>query len=80
MKLNSLKQIKLPTKVGSFLFSNNIYYYSGCGASTGQTPLQAPHSIQTSASITYLSSPADIQLTGHSASQAPQLIQASLIL
>jgi hypothetical protein len=54
-------------------------YYSGCGASTGQTLLQAPHSIQADASITYLSSPADIQLTGHSDSQAPQLMQASVI-
>ena len=56
-----------------------FFYYSGCGASTGQTLLQAPHSIHTSASITYLSSPAYIQLIGHSASQAPQLIQASFI-
>jgi len=58
-----------------FLFS-----YSGWGASTGHTLLQVPHSIQIVSSIIYLSSPADIQLTGHSGSQAPQLIQASVIL
>ena len=55
------------------------FYYSGWGASTGQTPAQEPHSIQVFASITYLSSPEDIHSTGHSASQAPQLIQASFI-
>lgn len=61
---------------GCFAF---YFTYAGLGASTGQTPAQAPHSIHSSASITYRSSPSEIQDTGHSASQAPQLIQSSLI-
>jgi len=56
-----------------------IYYYSGFGASTGQTSAHAPHSMHSSGSITYLVSPAEMQLTGHSDSQAPQLIHSSLI-
>jgi len=52
-------------------------FYSGCGASTGQTLAQEPQSMQESASIMYLSSPADIQSTGHSGSQAPQLMHSS---
>ena len=53
--------------------------YSGLGASTGQTFAHAPQSIQASLSITYISSPGDIHDTGHSGSQAPQLIHSSLI-
>lgn len=58
----------------------NDQNYSWSGAPTGQTLAQAPHSMQESASITYIPSPADMQLTGHSASQAPQEIQVSAIL
>ena len=54
--------------------------YSAEGAATGQTPAQAPHSTQASASITYLPSPSEIASTGHSLAQAPQLIQSSLII
>ncbi len=50
-----------------------------CGAPTGQTLAQDPQSIQVSGSITYLPSPSEIAFTGHSASQAPQLIHSSLI-
>ena len=56
------------------------YHYSALGAETGQTSAQAPQSMQVAASITYLSSPAVIALTGHSLSQAPQLMHSSLIL
>jgi hypothetical protein len=35
--------------------------------------------MQAAASITYLVSPAEMQLTGHSGSQAPQLMQSSLM-
>jgi len=48
-------------------------------ASTGQESTQAPQSMQPEASITYLASPSEIALVGHSASQAPQLMQSSLI-
>lgn len=48
------------------------------GAETGQTSAQAPHSMQTSASITYLS-PSLIAETGHSPAQAPQAMQSSEI-
>lgn len=54
--------------------------YSCTGASTGQTFAHAPHSMHSSGFITYLSSPALMQLTGHSGSHAPQLMQASVIL
>jgi len=53
------------------------HYYSGCGASTGQTLAQEPQSIQEAASIMYLLSPAEMHSTGHSASQAPQLMHSS---
>ena len=55
------------------------FNYSAAGAETGHTPAHAPHSMQESASITYLPSPAEIQETGHSASQAPQLMHSSEI-
>jgi len=56
-----------------------LSFYSGFGASTGHTFAQAPHSMQPEASITYLSSPAVITSTGHSGSQAPQLMHASVM-
>lgn len=62
-----------------FLLYYVYAYASGFGAPTGQTDAHAPHSIQQSASITKIPSPSEIQLTGHSASHAPQLIQSSLI-
>jgi hypothetical protein len=54
--------------------------YSASGAPIGQTPAQVPHSIQADASITYLSSPCEIQLIGQALAQAPQLIHLSEIL
>ena len=54
--------------------------YSAEGAETGQTPAQAPHSTQESASITYFPSPSEIAFTGHSLSQAPQQMQSSEII
>lgn len=62
-----------------FRFEPNAAY-SATGAPTGQTPAQAPHSMQVSALISYLPLPSEIADTGHSASQAPQLMQASVIL
>lgn len=56
------------------------FSYSGCGAPTGQTLAHVPQSMQVPASITYLESPAEIQDTGHSASQAPQLMHSSEIM
>jgi len=53
--------------------------YFGWGAPTGQTFAQEPQSMQAPSSITYFVSPAEMQLTGHSGSQAPQLMQSSLI-
>jgi hypothetical protein len=50
------------------------------GASTGQASAQAPHSMQASASITYLPSPSEIASTGHSAAHAPQEMQSSLMM
>lgn len=49
-------------------------------ASTGQESVQAPQSIQASASITYVPSPAEIASTGQVPSHAPHSIQASEIL
>jgi hypothetical protein len=73
------RNIKRPSKKitspGHFIIQN----YFCCGASTGHTFAHAPHSIQASSSITYLESPADMHDTGHSASQAPQLMQSSVI-
>ena len=53
--------------------------YSSTGASTGHAPAQAPQSMQASASITYIESPAEIAFVGHSSMQAPQLMHESLI-
>ena len=57
-----------------------VFNYSAFGAPTGQTPAQAPHSTQASASITYFPSPSEIAPTGHSPAQAPQLTQSSEIM
>jgi hypothetical protein len=49
------------------------------GASTGQTPAQAPQSMQVSGSIAYLPSSLTLMApTGHSPSQVPQPMQVSL--
>jgi hypothetical protein len=53
--------------------------YAWAGAPTGQVASHAPHSMQTSASITNLPSPSEMAETGHSAAQAPQEIQSSEI-
>jgi hypothetical protein len=53
--------------------------YSSLGASTGQTPAQAPQEMQSSALMMYLSSPSLMQLVGHSSTHAPQLIQSSVM-
>lgn len=55
------------------------YNYCGWGAPTGQTFAQEPQSMHALSSMMYLVSPAEMQLTGHSGSQAPQLMQSSLI-
>lgn len=57
-----------------------MIYYSGCGASTGQTLWHDPQSKQASASISYLPAPSLIAPTGHSDSHAPQAIHASVIM
>ena len=54
--------------------------YSSCGAPTGQTPSQAPQDTQASSSITYLPSPSEIALFGHSSAHAPHMMQSSEIL
>ena len=53
--------------------------YSWLIAPVGQTPAQVPQSIQVSASISNLLSPAEIALTGHSGSQVPQFTHESEI-
>ena len=47
-------------------------YSASLGASTGQTPAQAPQEMQASASMTYFPSPSVMQFVGHSSTQAPQ--------
>jgi hypothetical protein len=49
-------------------------------ASVGQTAEQAPQSAHFSASIQRFPSFSEIASTGHSLSQEPQFVQASLIL
>jgi hypothetical protein len=49
-------------------------------ASVGQTSAHAPQSVQSLASMTYLSSPSLIALTGHSSTQVPHEIHSSVIL
>jgi hypothetical protein len=69
-----------------FIFINFLYFIvfnylsDNSGAPTGQTAAQAPQSMQSSGSITYLSSPCDIAFTGHSIAHTPQEIQFSFIL
>lgn len=79
MKNQKFAECKLLIAGRKLLVAECKLFYSAEGAPTGQTPAQAPHSIQVSASITYLPSPSEIALTGHSASQAPQLMHSSLI-
>ena len=62
------------------LFRIFLQDHSALGAPTGHTPAQAPHSMQVSASMTYLPSPSEIAPTGHSAAQAPQAMHSSEIL
>jgi hypothetical protein len=59
--------------------SHSLAPYLGLGAATGHTFAQEPQSMQASSSMMYLVSPAVMQLTGHSGSHAPQLMQSSLI-
>jgi hypothetical protein len=61
----------------AFLLSKN---YSCVGAPTGQVPLQAPQSMQASASIFALSPSIEIAPTGQPSTQAPQPMHSSLIL
>jgi len=67
---------KRPPRRRFFLF----FAYSAAGAPTGQVSAHAPHSMQVSGSITYLSAPSEIASTGHSAAQAPQEMHSSEIL
>ena len=50
------------------------------GALTGHVSAQAPHSMHSSALISYLPSFSEIASTGHSAAQAPQAMHSSEIL
>ena len=56
-----------------------VLNYSWLIAPDGQAPAHVPQSMQESASISYLPSPALIAPTGHSPSQVPQLIHSSEI-
>jgi hypothetical protein len=49
-------------------------------ASTGQVSIQAPQSMQVEASMTRASPFSLIELTGHTGSHAPQLIQSAVIV
>jgi hypothetical protein len=53
--------------------------YSAFIAPVGQPSSQAPQSMQTSGSTTYLSAPSEIAPTGQVAAQAPQLTHSSEI-
>jgi hypothetical protein len=57
-----------------------ILNYSSAGASTGQASAHAPHSMHSSALISYLPSTSTIALTGQASTQEPQAMQASEIL
>jgi hypothetical protein len=61
-------------------FMYTLELYACFGASTGQTLAHVPQSTHTLSSITKIPSPSVIQVTGHSAAQAPQLIHSLLIL
>jgi hypothetical protein len=54
--------------------------YAGTQASTGQTEAHVAQAVHFSWSITYLSSPAEMALSGHSGSHAPQEMQSSVIV
>jgi hypothetical protein len=54
--------------------------YSSAGAPTGQASAQAPQLMHSSALITYLPSPSEMQETGQPSAQAPQLMHSSEIL
>jgi len=56
------------------------WYQPAMMASVGQTDAQAPQSMQTSGSIQRALSFSLIALTGHSLSQEPQLVHASVTL
>ena len=68
-------QTKKDRIIGPFL----KLHHPGEIASVGQLSTQSPQSVQVFASITYLSSPSEIEFDGHSLSQAPHEIQSSLI-
>ena len=55
-------------------------FYSAVIAPVGQPSSQAPQSMQTSGSTTYVESPGAIAFTGQASAQAPQETQASEIL
>ena len=76
----SCVQQKTKRKVQSLSALSFAFDYSAPGAPTGQTLAQAPQSMHLPGSISYLSAPAEIAPTGHSASHAPQLMQSLLIL
>ena len=54
--------------------------YSSTGALTGHASAQEPQLMHSSALITYLPSPSEMQLTGQASAQAPQLMHSSVIL
>ena len=54
--------------------------YSSLGAPTGQTSAQLPQEMHSSALITYLSAPSEMQETGQPSAHAPQEMHSSLIL
>ena len=56
-----------------------VLSYSALIAPVGQPSSQAPQSMQTSGSTTYLPSPSDIADTGHTAAQAPHIMHSSEI-
>ncbi len=75
-------KIRIKERKGSKPLRNfhTLAIYSCAGAPTGQVEAQVPHSMQASASITYLPSPSEIAPTGHAPAQAPQEMHSSLIL
>ena len=54
--------------------------YSSAGAPTGHTSAQLPQEMHSSALITNLSSPSEMQATGQPSAHAPQEMHSSLIL
>jgi hypothetical protein len=61
-------------------FSRSRGNYSSAGALTGHASAQEPQLMHSSALITYLPSPSEMQLTGQASAQAPQLMHSSEIL